>query len=236
MICVYAIIDGALPDDVNVAALGDQPLEYPNCGRVCAALTRHSGAPQPTPENVLRYERAIECLMDKTTVLPVRFGTCFRSQESARAAIAQHEDALVAALERVRDRVEMGVRLVALADDPAFAQAALTPTDRVCISGKQYMLAKLAEQRQRDRAQEQRVRLAQEVLEPLTARWPHIVQKSEQGASLQSFAYLVPKREVAQFRTQLQNASLDHPQIRFLCTGPWPPHNFTPDLTHAERQ
>ena len=51
---------------------------------------------------------------------------------------------------------------------------------------------------------------------------------------LLSGAYLVSRERTDEFRRCVESLGRDHPDLRILCTGPWPPYHFTPALEPAE--
>ena len=46
-------------------------------------------------------------------------------------------------------------------------------------------------------------------------------------------AYLVPRERVTDFRQEVESLCLTYPQLRFLCTGPWPAYSF---MTNNEQE
>jgi hypothetical protein len=48
---------------------------------------------------------------------------------------------------------------------------------------------------------------------------------------LMTGAYLVPRERVQDFRRRVGDAGTDNPGLRLLCTGPWPPYHFVPELS-----
>jgi len=47
---------------------------------------------------------------------------------------------------------------------------------------------------------------------------------------LLSAAYLVERDQVETFRERIGRLVEQHPTVRILCTGPWPPYHFVPAL------
>ncbi|MEM9973123.1 MAG: GvpL/GvpF family gas vesicle protein [Pseudomonadota bacterium] len=132
MIYLYALVElfeqpmaegvfGAVGAPVQHAFLGDLTLLY----------REHEGGPvRPRRRDALAHTRANEAAMAVGTVLPMAFGTLADSVEAIEARCAARAAAVAAALERLRGRVEMGVRVqateraaldAALGADPALA-------------------------------------------------------------------------------------------------------------------
>jgi hypothetical protein len=49
-------------------------------------------------------------------------------------------------------------------------------------------------------------------------------------------AYLVRRESLETFRQTVGEVGKSEPDLRFLCTGPWPPYHFVPELELPEVQ
>ena len=227
MICLCAIIESAdRAAGLELKGLDHQTMEYLSCGKIAAAFTRHTVAPTAIAENIVQYEQAIENLMTRVALLPVRFGTCFNSEDGAREALNQNAARLAEGLEAVRGKVEMGVRI--LSPEPI---AQLSETS--FVRGTDYMHARLAERHQEEEREQQHLRIAQQILRPSMHRWPKHIQSTVRNG-IASFAFLIPQNDVEEFRSATRAAMKIHPDLQLLCTGPWPAYHFTPTLSHSE--
>ena len=99
-------------------------------------------------------------------------------------------------------------------------------------SGRAYMLARLAEERRSRAAREAAERLAGEVDAALTplARDATRQVGTEPPAPLLTAAYLVRRDEADAFGARVRELASRHPDLRLLCTGPWPPYHFVPAM------
>ena len=229
MLYVYALTNGLGELDSFGPGIEEEASICVAAGGVAAVCTRHAQVPSAMPENVLRHERVIERVMERTTVLPCRFGSTFTGESALRAVLARNEGTLLEALERVRDQVELGLRVLWTADAPP----STTPSE--ASSGRQYMLARLAEERQRERVEQRAALLADAIEQPLLeCCTDHSRGAVAAGEVLFKGAYLVPRRRLEEFRLRVREAAQRHPDLRLLCTGPWPPYHFVPALSPAE--
>jgi hypothetical protein len=193
---LYAISDDAAPPAPPLRALS------------CDGLTAFVGpaeVAEVTPDVLWRHEEVVESLMEQRDLLPVRFGTVMSDETAAIRAITERREQLEAALARVRGAVELAVR-VARAD-------AKEPPREDPRSGHAYMRAKAGEQR-----------AAQALNEPLSAMARESLVYS--GPELLRAAYLVERRAVEDFVGAVRRLQASHPELRILCTGPWPPYSF----------
>jgi hypothetical protein len=197
-------------------------------GGIAAVITCH--APQtlkPSPENVWRHEEVVEWLMRDRAVLPTRFGTVFGDEAKLDATLAQNRERLAAGLERVRGCVELGLRVLwqplAASRSPDVA-----PADN---PGRAYMTARLEEERRRREQEQVAERLADALHAPLAAcavdSTKRVLAKPD---LLLTAAYLVRRDATDRFRALVEEASAAHPELRLLCTGPWPPYHFVPSI------
>lgn len=234
----YAITDRPGDRLPAVRGLDDGPLCSITYEGVVAVLSPISmGEVPPSETNLWRHEAVVEALMADRTVLPVRFGTVLAGDAAVQTALVTHHADFLANLQRVRGRVELGVRVLWDGDQGATAGGPRLATTRARQpsqeSGRTYMLARLEEER-RTRARRQQ---AENLTAGLYATLRRLAVESTHRVLLTprlllTAAFLVEREQVAAFQRETERLAADHPALRFLCTGPWPPYNFvtTPPL------
>ncbi|MEK6716956.1 MAG: GvpL/GvpF family gas vesicle protein, partial [candidate division NC10 bacterium] len=162
-------------------------------------LWRHMEDPRWLAEKVYRHEAVVEAMMARGPVLPMKFGTIFRSPKAVRRMLREHAPRFQEALEFVRDKEEWGVkgfahrgylREATLRRDPELRemaeQLARSAPDR---PGSAFFLKRrmddLAEQRRMEREAEL-IREAAEALRgsvvQLTSNPPLRGQRGDKGA------------------------------------------------------
>jgi hypothetical protein len=210
VIWVYAVCERPELPLPGVRGLARAPLEAIAEGPLLAVLSRHGQPPdEPALDALWAHERVVESLMAQRAVLPMRFGTRPPSADALPEVLARRRDALLEALDRVRGRVELALRVMKAAGGPTAAPPR-------AASGAEYLRARLAG-----------ARTLAALHEPLAAlsvaarRWP---QRSPE--ELLHTSYLVDEPAVATFRSAVQSLQRTHPQAALLCTGPWPAYSF----------
>jgi hypothetical protein len=153
--------------------------------------------------------------MRRGPVLPVRFGTVFSGAQKLDEILSRGETAMGAGLDRVEGCVELGLHV--LAPHPGGDAAA-------AANGREYMAARLAAERTRKQLQQG----VHEALAPLAI--DQAVREPSSSDLLFTAAFLVRHDDVEAFRQRVQDLAAAHPDLRLLCTGPWPPYHFVPGL------
>jgi hypothetical protein len=212
VIYAYAVCERAAADPPpRRRGLGGAALRVALEDGMAVVYSRHRTLrPRPSPEAMWAHERAVEALMERGAVLPMRFGTMLADETELVEALAARRDEFAAALNRVRGRVEIGLRVVQ--DRPA-AQA------RRADSGRAYVLARVEEHRRAERA-------ARELHAPLAALACESRLRRPAPPTLLAAAYLVERRDVAAFRARAEEVAAACPGVRAVFSGPWPPYSF----------
>ena len=161
---------------------------------------------------VVAHARVVdEVVAANDAVLPARFGRGVDDVAALTGTIRGREDKLRAALEQVRGNVEIGLRVTAGA--PREQQPAAT-------SGQAYLQNRLAQVQTADRT-------AHEIHAPRAeAARAATLNVLATPDLLLSAAYLIPRAEVEAFRERVEALDTKHPDLTFVCTGPWPAYSF----------
>ncbi len=223
MIYLYAITN--YPESPLPAILGleDVALCSVSCRELVAVISPLAASQLPPMEtNLWLHEAVIEALMADRAVLPVRFGTTLPGEVAMQATLAARYADWVMALARVCGRVELGLRVLWHSDWPVADRSW-----RMADSGRAYLWARLAAERQVRDWQQRAQALAMELHTPLARL---AVESTYQvlltPRLLLTAAYLVERSQVMRFRQEVETLSAAHSALSFLCTGPWPPYNF----------
>ncbi|HEX4792446.1 MAG TPA: GvpL/GvpF family gas vesicle protein [Humisphaera sp.] len=231
MIYVYALIDSPAPDSPALCGLEEMPVRIVNVGQIWAICSDHTSAIAPSAENLWRHEAVIESFMsdERRGLLPARFSTNFANENELTRILSEHRERLMAAFDRVRGCVELGVRI--------FSRAGGISASRpvAADNGREYMLARLAADRQRRGTAEQVAAVLADMERALNPLARAVAQGSATLEPLpMSIAYLVPRNRAEEFSVRVREVAAMHPSFNLLCTGPWPAYHFAPSLAVAE--
>jgi len=230
MVYAYAIGSAGLSPPAR-RGLGGVALDVVARQELAAVYSRHRTLrPAPTRANVLTHERVVEAVLEQGPALPFRFATRMESAERLAAVLEERHDELRDALERVRGRVELGVRVLprARAEDPDLSErsSAEPAPDR----GRRYLLARAALRRAADRA-------ARELHGPLSqAAVASVLSERPPAPAILVAAYLVDRERVEPFRERFAELAASLTHCDAFLTGPLPPYNFVDSPADADRR
>jgi hypothetical protein len=215
VIYAYAICepDAAEPPPRR-RGLGGAALRTLEQAGLVAVYSRHrSLRPRPSREAILVHERVVEEVMARGAVLPLRFGTQLEDEDRLAAALSDRHEGLQRVLDRVRGRVELGLRVLPVRPD-AGAEAA--PQG----SGREYLLERVSRHRRAERA-------ARELNTPLAAlASASRVKAAPAPPAILVAAYLLDPGDAPEFRARAHELAARHDDLQAVVTGPWPPYSF----------
>lgn len=199
-----------------------------------AALNAKLGDLDWVSRAAVAHEAVVESFIGAAALLPMKLFTIFTSDERAIEHIARQRVRIDAALKRVTNRTEWGVRVVIDRARAVQSTAARTRSASGRASGSSYLLKKKA---RRDAATELVTRargIVADLYDELSAqagdatRRPAAELPVQGGSLLLDAAFLVPRARTARFESAVARrarALAPHGYAVSL-TGPWPPYSF----------
>lgn len=183
-------------------------------------------------QHVRAHEDLLLRVAEATTVVPFRFGAVYRELDDVAGMLRVRRDELLAALDRVRGRVELGVK--AWVDRGRFEDS-LGAAPAAASSGRAYLERRRNEQERAQRASEllgeiardAHARLLECAVEGVANRPQARELTGREETMILNGAYLVADDGAG--LSQAVRALEDEHGARglvFELTGPWPPHNF----------
>lgn len=168
------------------------------------------------------HQRAIQAISLHADILPARFGTIFRDEQSLAAHIQKHLKQITRDFKRVNDADEWGVKI--------FESAPTTTAVPTVSSGKEYLMAKAALLPKKRLAQIPAEELAefQSALDEIAeeAAPAGRISSGQRGLLFQT-SLLVKRANRQQLESVLKKFSRKWAETRRIeCTGPWPPYSF----------
>ena len=165
---------------------------------------------------VLIHDRMICELFWQTTILPLRFGTCFVSQESLLEHLGTHQDSYLAKLARLEGKAEYRLKLT-----PCELPVS-TPPD---VKGKQYFLAKKQQYQDQQALQEQRQSQLEQVFRSISKAYPDY-RVTEATEGVEKLYLLVDRQQETQLYQHLQAWQNQSSHWELMLGEALPPYHF----------
>jgi hypothetical protein len=198
----------------------------------------------PTRENALAHEHVNEVVMKDFTVLPMSFGTVFRTENDIREFLKGTYDALVEVLQKMEGKIEFGLKvnwdkesvireieqendeIRRLKDEISSAQGPSTYFSKM-------QLGRVVESALQAKADS----YVAEIYEGL--RNTAVASRSNKPIGdrmIMNAAFLVERDKTRAFDEQISEIAKRYEnKLSFLYTGPWPPYNFVNIRLKLER-
>ena len=219
MIYLYAITDRPCASLDGLRGHEDAPVRLLAHDAIAAVYSSHDWLVlEPSEDALWRHEAVVEALTGEGAVLPLRFGAVVADEAALADELARRSAEFERSLERVRGRVELGLRV--LWPEPPAAAGVREARLAGDGAGRAYLLRRLEQERRN-------AELADRVHEPL-ARLAVASERRMRAAPrpLLSAAYLVERASVPRFQERVAQLRSEHAELTVACTGPWPPYSF----------
>jgi hypothetical protein len=189
----------------------------------------------PTRENVLAHEFVNETVMKEFTVIPMSFGTVFRSEDDVTELLRSTYQAFSDVLDKMQDKIEFGLKV-------------LWDRERVIanLERENDEIRRLKDEISRHTttstyfARMQLGRLVDSALEEISSRYVADIHEALKPAAVASrsnkpigdrmivnAAFLVDRAQEQAFDERVKDTSRRYEDVlSFKYSGPWPPYNF----------
>ena len=242
---VYCIIRSAQPLSFGPLGLGPEPAEVHTIHyRDIAAVVSNTPivVQDPTRENVLAHQRVNETVMQKHTVIPMSFGTVFKTDDDIMELLRSAYDAFSDVLNKMQDKLEFGLKV--LWDRDEIVRAIETEDEDIhrlkseisSQKGSTYF-ARMQYGRLIDAALQQRSeRYVAEFLQRLRdVSVASRVNRAIGDKMIMNAAFLVQRDQEPAFDRRIKEIASHFDKLTFKYTGPWPPYNFVNIRLKLER-
>jgi hypothetical protein len=238
---LYAVTDADAPQPVVDAGVDGAPVHRVVAGRLAAvvsavdpvgfgeeALKRSLEDLQWLEATARAHHAVVAAAAGAGPVAPVRLATVYLDEERVRGLLTERADAFTGALDRVRGRVEWGVKGFAAPSDAPVAPEPAAGAG----PGASYLARRLAERNRAAAGHEEALAAAEEAHRALAAvalasrryppQDPRLTGRREQ--MVLNAAYLVDAEGAAPLLQAVEERSAG--AVRLELTGPWAPYSF----------
>jgi hypothetical protein len=242
---VYCIIRASQPLKFGAIGMDEQWAEVYtiNFKDMAAVISDIPLAPlDSTRENVLAHERVNETVMRDHTVIPMSFGTIFKTREDIVELLRSAYDAFADVLSKMQDKLEFGLKVLWDRDEIVRAieqedeDIHRLKTEISSQKGSTYF-ARMQYGRLIDGALQQRSeRYVAEFLQRLRdVSVASRVNRAIGDKMIMNAAFLVQRDQEPAFDRRIKEIASSFDKLTFKYTGPWPPYNFVNIRLKLER-
>jgi len=242
---VYCVIRSEQPLSFGPLGLGPEPAEVHTIHyRDIAAVVSNTPivVQDPTRENVLAHQRVNETVMQKHTVIPMSFGTVFKTDDDITELLRSAYDAFSDVLNKMQEKFEFGLKVLwdrdqiirEIEDDDEDIRR--LKSEISSQKGSTYF-ARMQYGRLIDAALQSRTeRYVAEIFNAL--RDVSVASRSNKPIGdrmIMNAAFLVSREMEQAFDGRVKEIGQQYDKLTFKYTGPWPPYNFVNIRLKLER-
>jgi len=196
----------------------------------------------PTRENVLAHERVNETVMRKYTVIPMSFGTVFKTRDDIVELLRSAYEAFHDVLVKMQDKLEFGLKVlwdreVMIREIERADEDIRNLKGQIGAQKGSTYFARMQYGRLIDGALQQRSeRYVAEFLQRLRdVSVASRVNRAIGDKMIMNAAFLVQRDQEPAFDRRIKEIASAFDKLTFKYTGPWPPYNFVNIRLKLER-
>jgi gas vesicle protein GvpL/GvpF len=242
---VYCVIKSERPLSFGLLGIGSDPAEVHTVQYrdIAAVVSKTPMVVQdPTRDNVLAHQRVNETVMQEHTVIPMSFGTVFKTNEDIIELLRSAYDAFTDVLNKMQDKFEFGLKVL-WDRDQIIHEIEAEDEDIRRLKGEistqkgSTYFARMQYGRLIDAALQARSeRYVAEIFEAL--RSVSVASRSNKPIGdrmIMNAAFLVGRSVEQAFDARVKDIGQRYDKLTFKYTGPWPPYNFVNIRLKLER-
>jgi len=242
---VYCVVGATQPLRFGPIGIGSKPAEVHTINyKDIAAVVSDTPIEvyDPTRENVLAHERVNESVMRTTTVIPMSFGTVFKTRDDIVELLRGAYDAFRDVLLKMEDKLEFGLKVLWDRDviireiEREDEDIRRLKNEIASHKGSTYF------------ARVQYGRMVDAALQALSERYVGdiflqlrsvcVASRSNKPIGdkmIMNAAFLVSRDQETAFDARVKTIGAEYDKLTFKYTGPWPPYNFVNIRLKLER-
>jgi hypothetical protein len=242
---VYCIIKSERPLSFGPLGIGIDPADVHTVHyRDIAAIVSNTPmvVQDPTRDNVLAHQRVNETVMQQHTVIPMSFGTVFKTDDDIMELLRSAYDAFTDVLNKMQDKFEFGLKVL-WDRDQIIREIEEEDEDIRRLKGEissqkgSTYFARMQYGRLIDAALQARSeRYVAEIFNAL--RDVSVASRSNKPIGdrmIMNAAFLVARNLEQAFDARVKDIGQKYDKLTFKYTGPWPPYNFVNIRLKLER-
>ena len=241
---VYCIIKQSEPREFGDHGIGTASRVYTVHHEDLAAVVSDTPLKvyDPTRENVLAHEYVNEVVMREFTLIPMSFGTLFRTEGDIVELLRSTYDTFDDVLQKIEGKLEFGLKVLwdrdsVVKDIEDEDEGIHRLKNEIALQKGSTYFARMQYGRAIDAALQSRSeRYATEILDRLRdVAVASRINKPIGDKMIMNAAFLVSRDQETAFDTRVKSIAAEHEKLTFKYTGPWPPYNFVNIRLKLER-
>jgi hypothetical protein len=174
---------------------------HKNLAAVVSEVFLHSPSLPASPRNVIAHERVNEFVMREHAVIPMTFGTIFKTKDDIMQLLSTAEEEFSDVLAKMENKVEWGLKVLLDENNDKWRKSQTLEEIRKEMESKiGTMLRPVA----------------------VNARYNETIGEK----MIVNAAFLVSRDQQGDFDARIKLIASRFPYLMFKYTGPWPPYNF----------
>jgi hypothetical protein len=197
---------------------------------------------EPTRENVLAHERVNETVMREHTVIPMSFGSTFKTREDILELLRSAYEAFADVLNKMQDKLEFGlkvlwdrdeiVRVIEQEDEDIHRLKSEISSQKGSTYFARMQYGRLIDGALQHRSERYVAEFLQRLRDVSVASR---VNRAIGDKMIMNAAFLVQRDQEHNFDKRIKEIASLFEKLTFKFTGPWPPYNFVNIRLKLER-
>jgi hypothetical protein len=195
-----------------------------------------------TRENVLAHERVNETVMREHTVIPMSFGTIFKTREDILELLRSAYEAFADVLNKMQDKLEFGLKVlwdrdeimkvIEVEDEDIHRLKAEISSQKGSTYFARMQYGRLIDSALQSRSERYVAEFLQRLRDVSVASR---VNRAIGDKMIMNAAFLVQRDQEQAFDRRIKEIASHFDKLTFKYTGPWPPYNFVNIRLKLER-
>ena len=195
-----------------------------------------------TRENVLAHERVNESVMREHTVIPMSFGTIFKTREDILELLRSAYEAFADVLNKMQDKLEFGlkvlwdrdeiIRVIEREDEDIHRLKNEISSQKGSTYFARMQYGRLIDTALQQRSERYLAEFLQRLRDVSVASR---VNRAIGDKMIMNAAFLVQRDQEQPFDRRIKEIASQFEKLTFKYTGPWPPYNFVNIRLKLER-
>ncbi len=193
---VYGIIDNK-EIALDFKGLRDAPLAKINFKDLAVLFSFYPALhPLVEEKEAMLHAQILNKIADKTTIIPMAFGTVFKDQEILETVLAKSYPQAQKTLELIKDKIELGIKVVKKGSAEEISEETSTAVNQEILKE----------------------------LDKLSVK--SVAGDKFSDHLLLNNSFLVEKHKFTHFSDKVGELEEKHPNVKILYSGPWPAYSF----------